>query len=63
MSDESNSSEERYQCVGVCMTDPDSGYCLGCGRPPEAPPDIVAELVRPVAAPPHANPQDPDSSA
>lgn len=21
-------------CVGVCLTDPDSGYCLGCGRPP-----------------------------
>jgi hypothetical protein len=21
-------------CVGVCMNDPDSGYCLGCGRPP-----------------------------
>jgi hypothetical protein len=23
-----------YLCVGVCMDDPDSGYCLGCGRPP-----------------------------
>lgn len=23
-----------YPCVGVCMVDPDSGYCLGCGRPP-----------------------------
>lgn len=21
-------------CVGICITDPDSGYCLGCGRPP-----------------------------
>ena len=25
-----------YPCVGVCMADPDSGYCLGCGRPPLA---------------------------
>ncbi len=23
-----------YPCVGVCMIDLDSGYCLGCGRPP-----------------------------
>ncbi|MCM8634532.1 DUF1289 domain-containing protein [Accumulibacter sp.] len=23
-----------YLCVGICMPDPDSGYCLGCGRPP-----------------------------
>ena len=23
-----------YPCVGVCMTDPESGYCIGCGRPP-----------------------------
>ncbi|MES2772489.1 MAG: DUF1289 domain-containing protein [Pseudomonadota bacterium] len=26
--------ESEYSCVGVCMIDPDSGYCLGCGRPP-----------------------------
>ena len=26
--------EESYPCVGVCLTDADSGYCLGCGRPP-----------------------------
>lgn len=32
-----------YQCVGVCMADPDSGYCLGCGRPPFDAPAIVAE--------------------
>lgn len=25
-----------YPCVGICMIDPDSGYCLGCGRPPVA---------------------------
>lgn len=23
-----------YLCLGICMADPDSGYCLGCGRPP-----------------------------
>lgn len=23
------------QCVGICMIDPDSGVCLGCGRLPE----------------------------
>lgn len=25
---------EDYPCVGVCEDDPDSGYCIGCGRPP-----------------------------
>ncbi|WP_288130608.1 DUF1289 domain-containing protein [Accumulibacter sp.] len=29
-----NESNEEYFCVGICMPDPDSGYCLGCGRPP-----------------------------
>lgn len=22
------------QCLGMCMIDPDSGVCLGCGRAP-----------------------------
>ena len=43
-------SEEEYLCVGICMPDPDSGYCLGCGRPPQpvsvATQGIVAEEVR-----------------
>ena len=26
--------EDLYPCVGICELDPDSGYCLGCGRPP-----------------------------
>ena len=26
--------DDPYLCVGVCQFDPDSGYCLGCGRPP-----------------------------
>ena len=41
------SDEELYQCVGICRADPDSGYCLGCGRPPMSAPDVVAELVVP----------------
>lgn len=27
------SPEEDDLCVGVCMADPETGYCLGCGRP------------------------------
>ncbi|MDR1995452.1 DUF1289 domain-containing protein [Azonexus sp.] len=37
--------EDPYLCVGVCMADPDSGYCLGCGRPPLAVLAVVAELA------------------
>jgi uncharacterized protein len=59
----SGEADEYYPCVGICIADPDSGYCLGCGRPPESPPEIVAELVRPVVAAPAANKKDPDSSA
>jgi hypothetical protein len=44
--------EEGYLCVGICMPDPDSGYCLGCGRPPlpvsMLSQGIVAEEVRPM---------------
>ena len=44
--------EDDYLCVGICMADPDSGYCLGCGRPPlpvsAASQGIVAEEVRPL---------------
>jgi len=42
-----NHEEDQYLCVGVCMADPDSGYCLGCGRPPMGEPGIVAEAVAP----------------
>jgi len=38
-------NEDPYLCVGICMADPDSGYCLGCGRPPLESPPIVAEAV------------------
>lgn len=39
--------EDPYLCVGVCMADPDSGYCLGCGRPPLPSPvgSVVAEAA------------------
>jgi predicted Fe-S protein YdhL (DUF1289 family) len=33
-------AEEAYVCIGVCMADPESGLCQGCGRPlaePQAP--------------------------
>ena len=25
--------EDDYPCVGICMVDAETGYCLGCGRP------------------------------
>lgn len=64
-------SEELYPCVGVCMADPDSGYCLGCGRPPlPAPVDaVVVEAVAAVVAPElpgaatGADPDTPDAAA
>ncbi|WP_371323827.1 DUF1289 domain-containing protein [Dechloromonas sp. ZY10] len=53
--------QDDYLCVGVCMADPDSGYCLGCGRPPLGEPEIVAEAVaRPVdPLPPGGDPDTP----
>lgn len=41
-------NDNAYACVGVCMADPDSGYCLGCGRPPLDSPDTE---IAPSAAP------------
>ncbi|MCP5248841.1 MAG: DUF1289 domain-containing protein [Candidatus Accumulibacter sp.] len=47
-----SNGEDDFLCVGVCMFDPDSGYCLGCGRPPEPvsgqAQGIVAEEARPL---------------
>lgn len=54
------SEDARYPCVGVCMADPDSGYCLGCGRPPlPVTGEIVVEAVARARVP--AATGDPDS--
>ena len=53
--------EDPYVCVGVCMADPDSGYCLGCGRPPLGEPGIVAEPVPTPVDPLPAAGRDPDT--
>ncbi len=41
--------EDLYPCVGICTPDPDSGYCLGCGRPPIETPEIIREEPPPAA--------------
>jgi len=46
----SEPSEDLYPCVGICTTDPDSGYCLGCGRPPEEAPEAAAPTQTPLPA-------------
>ena len=42
-----------YICVGICRVDPESGVCLGCGRPPwplDEPQSVAVERSRyPVA--------------
>lgn len=53
-------AEDPYICTGICMVDPDSGYCLGCGRPPLDTPQIVAELVPP-SQDPGSKGSDPDT--
>jgi hypothetical protein len=55
-----NQDEDQYICVGICMADPDSGYCLGCGRPPLGAPKIVAEAVQRSSQPTNTR-SDPDS--
>jgi hypothetical protein len=54
--------EDQYICVGICMADPDTGYCLGCGRPPFDSPDVVAEAVTPSAVhePATSDPDNPE---
>lgn len=45
-----------YPCEGICRVDPDSGACLGCGRPlltPSAPlPQAMAEETQQTSTPP-----------
>lgn len=55
-----NQEEDIYLCIGICMLDPDSGYCMGCGRPPLGTPEIVAEFVPRSSQPAHAS-ADPDT--
>lgn len=52
MNDECDSSgaygvNDFYPCAGICRVDPESGYCIGCGRPvflpPPSDPGPVAE--------------------
>ena len=35
--------DDNYPCVGICMIDAESGYCLGCGRPPLPMPKLPDE--------------------
>lgn len=56
------STEDLYQCVGVCMADPETGVCMGCGRPPLGGPDVAIEIVLPHRAPPSPS-GDPDTPA
>jgi hypothetical protein len=57
-----DNEDQYYVCVGICTADPDSGYCLGCGRPPLGEPQIVAEASEPVVAPSQTG-SDPDNPA
>ena len=36
--------EDDYPCVGVCMLDAETGYCLGCGRPPSTEPLMPVQM-------------------
>lgn len=46
----SEPSEDLYQCIGVCMADPETGTCMGCGRPPLGSPDVAIEVALPPPA-------------
>ena len=54
-----DNEEDQYICIGVCMADPDSGYCVGCGRPPIPAPEDVGE---PAAAPDAATPESSETT-
>ncbi|MGE5386191.1 MAG: DUF1289 domain-containing protein [Betaproteobacteria bacterium] len=37
--------DELHPCIGICLNDPETGICEGCGRPsqpPAAPADQAA---------------------
>ena len=48
MSDDNQ--EDLYPCVGVCMSDPETGTCMGCGRPPLGEPEVAIEVIPPAPA-------------
>lgn len=57
-----SNEEDYYPCVGICQADPDSGYCIGCGRPPLGTPEIITTLE--AKGPAHAASEDnPEDSA
>lgn len=33
-----NELDDFYPCAGICQVDPESGECIGCGRPVFTPP-------------------------
>ena len=41
----SEQNEDLYPCVGVCMSDPETGVCMGCGRPSLGGPGVRVELT------------------
>ncbi|MGI9143480.1 MAG: DUF1289 domain-containing protein [Fluviibacter sp.] len=43
--------EEQYTCIGVCMADPASGLCQGCGRPLAEPESFESEAANEHQAP------------
>ncbi|MBL8450417.1 MAG: DUF1289 domain-containing protein [Dechloromonas sp.] len=58
------SDEDFYPCIGICMPDPDSGRCMGCGRPPlESPEVVVIPEVRRSDTPEPRSVGDPDTPA
>ncbi len=42
--------EDDYPCIGVCTPDPETGLCLGCGRPLRESEDGSREMPRPSIA-------------
>ena len=43
MSDQDH--EDLYTCIGICMADPATGLCQGCGRP-LAEPESASETLQ-----------------
>ncbi|MDR2839251.1 MAG: DUF1289 domain-containing protein [Azonexus sp.] len=41
-----------YPCIGICTADPETGCCIGCGRPPlPAPAAVTPSPAAPQPAP------------